>query len=174
MLFCVLWFEIDLIWSLEMYLCTFDVLSFLALVKPAAHKAWVTTLLWAKLPPDSWSQIHQSNINPAPSTIFYTINYKIQNIQCTRKLYIYIYLLVHICLCIRVDLVQYLVLCHIYCTICYSLFLYHVRWSFHQVVLYITFLNIFRKLWPTAFRSLISKVQLVNCKATFDNIQFNI
>ena len=28
----------------------------------AAHNGQVTSLLWAKLPPDSWCQIHQSNI----------------------------------------------------------------------------------------------------------------
>ena len=56
---CVLWLKIDLIWDVCMHF--WDPLPFClrGLTIPNPHR--VTRLLWAKLPPDSWSQIHQSH-----------------------------------------------------------------------------------------------------------------
>ena len=70
---CFLYFNSNLIQSdlLRCYVCIFWILSVLACpgssqCPPALP---VTTPLWAKLPPDSWSQTQQSNIKPQYNTI---------------------------------------------------------------------------------------------------------
>ena len=122
----------------EMYVCIFGIFSFLAsschlLTMPASDKP----PLWSQA--STWFMISNTPIQYQPP-IQYNAEWTMYEVHI---LFICVST-IQICLCISVDLIQYVVLCHILCapSAILSSSYYYVQWPFNNVLFHITFPDI--------------------------------